>query len=62
VFGSFGWSGECVKVLTEHMEAIGVELVDPGVKVKNRPTHETYAACFEMGKKIGQAINAKVSA
>ena len=62
VFGSFGWSGECVKILGEQMQAIGVELVDPGVKVKNRPDHDTYSACYEMGKKIGQAINAKVSA
>jgi len=61
-FGSFGWSGECVKILTEHLETIGVEIVHPAVKVKNKPGHDTYQACFELGKAVGQAINAKLSA
>lgn len=62
VFGSFGWSGECVKILSEQVQAIGMELVEPGIKVKNRPDHETFQACFELGKKVGQAIKAKLAA
>ncbi|GAB6124768.1 FprA family A-type flavoprotein [Humidesulfovibrio idahonensis] len=61
-FGSFGWSGECVKIITEHLTGMGMELIEPAVKVKNLPSHETYQACFELGKKVGQAINAKLSA
>ncbi|MDP3426267.1 MAG: FprA family A-type flavoprotein, partial [Humidesulfovibrio sp.] len=38
-FGSFGWSGECVKILTEHLQGMGMALVEPAVKVKNRPDH-----------------------
>lgn len=61
-FGSFGWSGECVKILTEHLTGMGMELVEPAVKVKNRPDHETFQACFELGQKVGQAIKAKLAA
>ncbi|SNR68587.1 Flavorubredoxin [Humidesulfovibrio mexicanus] len=61
-FGSFGWSGECVKILTEHLVGMGMEMVEPAVKVKNKPDHDTFQACFELGKKVGQAINAKLSA
>ncbi len=55
-FGSFGWSGEAVKHLTGHLEEIGVEVVDPGVKIKNVPTHEALASCVELGQKIGKLV------
>lgn len=61
-FGSFGWSGECVKILTERLQEMGMELVEPAVKVKNRPDHATFQECYELGRKVGQAINARLSA
>jgi flavorubredoxin len=61
-FGSFGWSGECVKILTEHLTGMGMDMVEPSVKVKNRPDHETFQACFELGQKVGQAIKARLAA
>lgn len=55
-FGSFGWSGESVKVINEWLQGMGIDTpVDP-VKVKHVPTHETYAKCFEMGKAVGKAL------
>jgi flavorubredoxin len=60
-FGSFGWSGECVKVLNEWLESMNFETVEPGsVKVKHIPTHETYGECYDLGRKVGQAIKAKL--
>ena len=61
-FGSFGWSGECVKILTEHLSGMGMDMVEPAVKVKNRPDHETFQACYELGQRVGQAIKAKLGA
>jgi len=55
-FGSFGWSGEAVKHITGFMEEMGIELVDPGIKIKNVPTHEDLQQCFELGVKVGRAI------
>jgi len=57
--GSFGWSGECVKVLTQALEEMGMDIVDP-IKVKHVPTHETLVQCYQQGKDIAAAIKAKL--
>ena len=59
-FGSFGWSGECIKILNSWLEDMKVEVIDPGVKVKNKPNHDAFKECFELGQKIGQAVLDKV--
>jgi len=55
-FGSFGWSGEAVKQMTEALESMEVEVVDPGVRVKYVPRDEDFIKCKELGAKIAQAI------
>jgi flavorubredoxin len=55
-FGSYGWSGEAVKLVTQELEAMKFEMIDPGMKVQYVPDETALAACFELGKKIGQAI------
>ena len=57
--GSFGWSGECVKVLTQWLEDMNMEIVEP-VKTKFIPDHEALAKCYEQGKAIAAAIKAKM--
>ncbi|MEF2145772.1 MAG: flavodoxin domain-containing protein [Desulfovibrionaceae bacterium] len=60
-FGSFGWSGECVKVLNEWLESMNFEIVEPGsVKVKHVPDHAVYAECHALGKAVGKAVRAKL--
>ncbi len=59
-FGSFGWSGESVKVISEWLQSMNVELVADPVKVKHVPAHSDLSACFELGRKVGQAVNAKL--
>jgi flavorubredoxin len=55
-FGSFGWSGESVGILTHALEEMKVELIGEGVKIKNVPTHESLKACVELGLLIAKAI------
>lgn len=55
-FGSFGWSGEAVKHLNGYLEEMGLEQLDPGVKIKNVPNHDALKGCVELGKKIAQAM------
>lgn len=55
-FGSFGWSGESLKILNEAMEQMQIQQVSPGIRVKNVPTSEDYAQCKELGEEIAQAI------
>ncbi|MDD4952978.1 MAG: flavodoxin domain-containing protein, partial [Desulfovibrionaceae bacterium] len=38
-FGSFGWSGESVKVITEWLESMRMDVVGPGLKVRHVPEH-----------------------
>ena len=57
-FGSFGWSGESVKHLNNHLEDMKCEIIHEGIKVKNVPTHEDYEALTAMGAEIGKAIKA----
>jgi flavorubredoxin len=60
-FGSFGWSGECVKILAEWLKDIGMELVEPQVKVKHVPDHAAFQQCFDLGRAVGQAVKKKIS-
>ena len=56
-FGSYGWSGEAVKLISKELEAMKFDLVDPGIKIQYVPDQEDLNACIEFGKKIGQAVN-----
>ncbi len=55
-FGSFGWSGECVKIIGDWLESMGMELPVPAVKSKFVPKHNSFKECFEMGKALGEAL------
>jgi flavorubredoxin len=59
-FGSYGWSGEAVKLITEALEDMKVNVIDPGVRAKYVPDHEALHPCVELGKKVGAAINESV--
>ncbi|OPL17385.1 MAG: MBL fold metallo-hydrolase [delta proteobacterium ML8_D] len=56
-FGSYGWSGEAVKIMNNYMKEMDFDVVEPGIRVKYVPTHDHLKECVEMGKRIGQAIN-----
>ena len=57
-FGSFGWSGEAVKHMNEALEGMEIQVVDPGVKVKNVPTDADFANCKALGVKVAAAVKA----
>ncbi len=55
-FGSYGWSGESVKLITQELEAMKFEVIAPGVRVQYIPNAAALDACFALGRKIGRAI------
>ena len=59
-FGSYGWSGEAVKLINKELEAMNFDVIDPGIRIQYVPEKKGLEACFEMGKKVGQAINEKI--
>ena len=55
-FGSYGWSGESVKLINKELEAMNFDVIDPGIRIQYVPDQEGKDACFELGRKIGKAI------
>jgi len=55
-FGSYGWSGEAVKLIEEHLALCGLPVIGPGVLAKWQPTEADLTACRELGYKIAKAI------
>ncbi|MGE4298256.1 MAG: FprA family A-type flavoprotein [Desulfovibrionaceae bacterium] len=61
-FGSFGWSGESVKAITEWLEAMHLDIVAEPVKCQHVPGHDVLGQCAALGHAVGQAIKAKITA
>jgi flavorubredoxin len=55
-FGSFGWSGEAVKLMNRSMEEMKFDIIEKGLRIKYVPNHTDLKECVEMGKRIGQAV------
>ena len=55
-FGSYGWSGEAVKLITEEMNKSGFEVMDEGIRVLWNPDGEAVEKCVEFGRKIGDLL------
>jgi flavorubredoxin len=53
-FGSYGWSGEAVKIIEEHLTASGIKLVRDGIRFKWQPRPEELDACREFGREIAE--------
>ena len=55
-FGSYGWSGEAVKMINKELEAMKFDIVDPGLRIQYVPDKEALESCYELGRKIGKAV------
>jgi flavorubredoxin len=55
-FGSYGWSGEAVKQMTEALEEMKVKIVEGGLRLKFAPTHDDFKKCAELGRKAALEI------
>jgi flavorubredoxin len=55
-FGSYGWSGEAVKLINKELEEMKIELAHPGVRLQYAPDHEGLKECTELGRQVARAI------
>jgi flavorubredoxin len=55
-FGSYGWSGEAVKLITTAMEEMKFEILDPGIKVQYVPQDDDLKKCTDLGRKIARTL------
>ncbi len=55
-FGSFGWSGEAVGLIENHLKNLKLKVVDQGVSARFRPNKEESDSLIDFGKKFGQSL------
>lgn len=55
-FGSYGWSGESTKLISEELQKAGFEVVDPGLRLLWAPDEEALNQCVELGKRFAKAL------
>ena len=51
-FGSYGWSGEAVNLITEELRKAGFEILNDGIKVEWTPGEEETSKCIEFGENL----------
>lgn len=55
-FGSYGWSGESVKIIENRLQEAGIELVAEGIKLQYDPTPEDLRNCEAFGEMLAGKI------
>jgi flavorubredoxin len=55
-FGCYGWSGESVQIINEHLKKAGFAVVDDGLKVFWNPDDIGRKACFEYGQNLAKTL------
>ena len=55
-FGCYGWSGESVKLIEEHLGRCKIPVVAEGVRAKWQPRAEDLSGCQDLGRAVARAI------
>ncbi len=55
-FGSYGWSGESVKLVDEALDGMGFEMPEDGLKIQYVPDGDAIERCVDLGRRIGQRM------
>ena len=58
-FGSFGWSGEAVKLIEENLKNLKLNVVAEGMSARFYPNSEESDQLETLAQKIGQALQAR---
>jgi anaerobic nitric oxide reductase flavorubredoxin len=59
-FGSYGWSGENVKLIEENLEKARIKKLQEGIKLKWQPTKEELEKCVEFGRNFAKGLRSPV--
>ena len=54
--GSYGWSGEAVKLITEELEKAGIKTINSGIRELWNPDEEALNRCRDFGKGIVEEL------
>ena len=56
VFGSFGWSGEAVKMVEQRLEGLRYKLAAPSISFRFTPTAENLQTCRQFADQVANAV------
>ena len=56
-FGSYGWSGEAVKLMNTAMKEMKFTICHAGQRVQYVPEHPELSECLELGRTVGRTLN-----
>lgn len=60
-FGSYGWSGEAVRMVEDRMRGLKMRVPEEGVRIKLHPTEEELAACLAFGESLSRHLTGEVA-
>jgi flavodoxin I len=58
-FGSYGWSGEAPVMIAEKMRQIGMDVIDPVLRIQYQPAEKDLEECKRLGKDIANKVKKK---
>jgi len=56
VFGSFGWSGEAVKMVEQRLEGLKYKLATGSISFRFTPTEENFETCRQFADQVANAV------
>ena len=56
VYGSFGWSGEAIKMIEDRFKSLKLKVFEPSFKVNFTPTEEDLQKAREFGAKFAEEL------
>jgi len=60
-FGSYGWSGEAIKMVADILTAMRIKVSPEPIKFKMTPSAQDLDTCFEFGKKFAEDLGGQVA-
>ena len=54
-FGCYGWSGESIKIIKEHLDKSGFSVINDGIRALWNPDQESIEKCIEFGREIANS-------
>ena len=61
-FGSYGWTGEAVRMVEDRMRGLKMRVPEKGVRVKMHPNEEELAACRVFGENLSCHLTGDIAA
>jgi flavodoxin I len=55
-FGSYGWSGEAPVMIAEKMRELGMNVIDPVLRIQYQPMEKDLEECKRLGKDIAAKV------